>query len=169
MLRGDLIELLKNIYDLERIMTRIVYGSANARELRSLSQTICRLAPIKERMAGVKSALLVDTRNEIDPLEDVRFLIESAIVDDPPFSVREGGIIREGYNSEVDTLRREMTDGKGIIAAIEAREKEKTGIKTLKVGYNRVFGYYIEVSKSFIGQVPDSYIRKQTSRIPKGT
>ena len=162
MLRGDLIELLKNIYDLERIMTRIVYGSANARELRSLSQTICRLAPIKERMAGVKSALLVDTRNEIDPLEDVRFLIESAIVDDPPFSVREGGIIREGYNSEVDTLRREMTDGKGIIAAIEAREKERTGIKTLKVGYNRVFGYYIEVSKSFIGQVPDSYIRKQT-------
>ncbi|HHV50428.1 MAG TPA: DNA mismatch repair protein MutS [Clostridiales bacterium] len=162
MLRGDIIELLRNIYDLERIMTRIVYGSANARELKSLSQTICHLAPIKERLIGVKSAMLADIHSDIDPLEDVRELIENAIVDDPPFSVREGGIIREGYSSEVDQLRYEMTDGKGIIASIEAREKEKTGIKTLKVGYNRVFGYYIEVSKSFIGQVPDTYIRKQT-------
>ena len=145
-LRGDVTGMLRDIYDLERIMTRIVYGSANARELRSLSQTITRLAPIKQRLSEVGSALLCEIRDGIDPLEDVRNLIESAIVDEPPFSVREGGMIREGYNSEVDQLRFEMTDGKGIIAAIEAREKEKTGIKTLKVGYNRVFGYYIEVS-----------------------
>ncbi len=162
MLRGDLIDLLRDIYDLERIMTRIVYGSANGRELRSLSQTICAMAPVKQRLSNVKCALLCETRDEIDPLRDVYELIESAIVDDPPFSVREGGIIRGGYNAEVDELHFEMSDGKGVIARIEAEEKERTGIKTLKVGYNRVFGYYIEVSKSFVGQVPDTYIRKQT-------
>ncbi|MDD2418040.1 MAG: DNA mismatch repair protein MutS, partial [Oscillospiraceae bacterium] len=161
-LRGDLSELLREIYDLERIMTRVVYGSANARELRSLCQTICRLAPIKERLAQVKSALLCETRDEIDPLYDVKELIESSIVDDPPFSVREGGMIREGYNQEVDDLRFEMSDGKGFITRVEAREKERTGIKNLKVGYNRVFGYYIEVSRSFSEKVPDEYIRKQT-------
>ena len=161
-LRGDLNELLRDIYDLERIMTRIVYGSANARELRSLSQTIGRLAPIKERLINVKSALLCETRDDIDPLGDVQELIESAVVDDPPFSVREGGMIREGYNEEVDELHFEMSDGKGVIARVEAQEKERTGIKTLKVGYNRVFGYYIEVSRSFAGQVPDTYVRKQT-------
>ncbi|HBT63559.1 MAG TPA: DNA mismatch repair protein MutS [Ruminococcaceae bacterium] len=162
MLRGDLEEMLRDIYDLERIMTRIVYGSANARELRSLSQTIGRLSPIKERLLGVKSALLCETREEIDPLGDVQELIERAIVDDPPFSVREGGMIREGYNGEVDELRFEMSDGKGVIARVEAQEKERTGIRNLKVGYNRVFGYYIEISRSFTGQVPDTYIRKQT-------
>ncbi|MDD2361566.1 MAG: DNA mismatch repair protein MutS [Oscillospiraceae bacterium] len=161
-LRGDLSELLRDIYDLERIMTRVVYGSANARELRSLYQTICRLAPIKERLAQVKSALLCDIRDEIDPLHDVQSLIENSIVDDPPFSVREGGMIREGYNQEVDELRFEMSDGKGVIARVEAKEKERTGIKNLKVGYNRVFGYYIEISRSFTGKVPDEYIRKQT-------
>ncbi|NLN81348.1 MAG: DNA mismatch repair protein MutS [Clostridiales bacterium] len=161
-LRGDVTGMLRDIYDLERIMTRIVYGSANARELRSLSQTITRLAPIKQRLSEVGSALLCEIRDGIDPLEDVRNLIESAIVDEPPFSVREGGMIREGYNSEVDQLRFEMTDGKGIIARIEAQEKEKTGIKTLKVGYNRVFGYYIEVSRLSADKVPDTYIRKQT-------
>lgn len=161
-LRGDLIEMLKDIYDLERIMTRIVYGSANGRDLRSLSQTIQHMKPIKKRLSGVKSELLTETENDIDPLQDIYELIQNSIVDDPPFSVREGGIIREGYNAEVDELRYEMTDGKGIIAKVEAQEKERTGIKTLKVGYNRVFGYYIEVSKSFIGQVPDTYIRKQT-------
>ncbi|HIW74001.1 MAG TPA: DNA mismatch repair protein MutS [Firmicutes bacterium] len=162
MLRGDLIEYLRDIYDLERIMTRVVYGSANGRELRSLSQTIRRMDPIRERMAGVKAALLCETRDEIDPLSDVYGLIESAIVEDPPFSVREGGVIREGFHAEVDELRFEMSDGKGIIARIEAREKERTGIKGLKVGYNRVFGYYIEVSKSYTGEVPETYIRKQT-------
>ena len=162
MLRGDLIEYLKDIYDLERIMTRVVYGSANGRELRSLSQTIQRMTPIRERMGEVKTALLTETRDGIDPLTDIYELIENAIVDDPPFSVREGGIIREGYNAEVDELRFEMSDGKGVIARIEAQEKERTGIKGVKVGYNRVFGYYIEVSKAYTGEVPDTYIRKQT-------
>ena len=98
----------------------------------------------------------------IDPLEDIRTLIEEAIVEDPPFSVREGGIIKQGYHSEIDMLRGDMNDGKGVIARIEAQEREKTGIPKLKVGYNRVFGYYIEVTNSYKEQVPPSYIRKQT-------
>ena len=159
---GDVRTMLADIYDLERIMTRIVYGSANARELRSLSHTIASMTPVKSRLEGVKSALLQEIQHNIDPLEDVRELIESAIVDDPPFSVREGGMIREGFNAEIDELHFEMSDGKGIIARIEAAEKERTGIKNLKVGYNRVFGYYIEVSRAYSGEVPDTYIRKQT-------
>ena len=119
------------------------------------------MTPVKSRLEGVKSALLQEIQHNIDPLEDVRELIESAIVDDPPFSVREGGMIREGFNAEIDELHFEMSDGKGIIARIEAAEKERTGIKNLKVGYNRVFGYYIEVSRAYSGEVPDTYIRKQ--------
>ncbi len=161
-LRAELRESLTSIYDLERIMTRVVYGSANAKELRSLWMTICRLEPIKQLLAGVQSGLLQDIERSIDPLTDVRDLIDSAIVEEPPFSVREGGMIRQGYNAEIDQLNYEMTNGKDVIAQVEASEKEKTGIKTLKVRYNRVFGYYIEVSKSFIDQVPEHYIRKQT-------
>ena len=161
-LRGDLIGQLGDIYDLERIMTRIVYGSANAKELRSLCQTISRMEPVKARLADVKSALLGDIRDNIDPLADIYALIDASIVEDPPFSVREGGMIKAGYNEEIDELRFEMTDGKGIIARVEAAEKERTGIKNLKVGYNRVFGYYIEISRAYSGEVPDHYIRKQT-------
>ena len=161
-LRGDLLPLLSDIYDLERIMTRIVYGSANAKELRSLCRAIECLQPIKARLSGVQSALLSDIERGIDPLADVHDWIDAAIVDDPPFSVREGGMIKEGYHAELDVLRSDMTDGKGIIARIEAEEKEKTGIKTLKVGYNRVFGYYIEISRSYSDMVPEHYIRKQT-------
>lgn len=162
MLRGDLIESLSGIYDLERIMTRIVYGSANAKELRSLSHTIHCIAPIRERMEHCTSSLLSELYRSIDPLTDVMELIENAIVDDPPFSVREGGMIRPGYNAEVDQLQFEMSDGKNIITRVENAEKEATGIKNLKVGYNRVFGYYIEVSKAYQGDVPETYIRKQT-------
>ncbi len=161
-LRAELREQLSSIYDLERIMTRVVYGSANAKELRSLWQTLCRMGPIKQSLGGVSSSMLSDIERSIDPLEDIRDLIDRAIVEEPPFSVREGGMIREGYNAEIDQLNYEMTDGKGFITRVEAEEKEKTGIKTLKVRYNRVFGYYIEVSKSFIDQVPEHYIRKQT-------
>ncbi len=159
---GDLTELLQDVYDLERIMTRIVYGSANAKELRSLAQTIHATGPIKECLSAVHSAALQDIYEHIDPLSDICDLIESSIVDDPPFSVREGGMIREGYNADVDQLRYEMTNGKDIIAQVEASEREKTGIQKLKVGYNRVFGYYIEVPRSFVGDVPEEYIRKQT-------
>ena len=109
-----------------------------------------------------KSELLQSIYEDLDTLEDVHDLIEGSIVDDPPFSVREGGIIREGYNQEVDELRKDMTGGKDYVAAIEKREREKTGIPKLRVGYNRVFGYYLEVTNSYKDQVPDSYIRKQT-------
>ena len=163
LLRGDIEELLSGVYDLERIMTRIVYGSANAKELRSLSQTIRAVAPIKARLADVRSAALGDVRDDIDPLSDVAEKIENAIVDDPPFSVREGGMIREGYNAEIDELRFEMNDGKGVITRVEMSEKERTGNPKLKVGYNRVFGYYIEVPRSYTGDIPEEYIRKQTT------
>ncbi len=161
-LREDLRELLGDIHDLERIMTRVVYGSANAKEVAALGQTIERLSPIKARLVGTQSELLHAIYEEIDPLPDLLSLITASIADNPPFSVREGGMIRPGYHAELDELRLIMDDSKSILARIEAEEKEKTGIKTLKIGYNRVFGYYIEVSRSFSEQVPEQYIRKQT-------
>ncbi len=162
LLREDLMELLSDVYDLERIMTRMVYGSANAKELRSLHHTIARLTPIRERLQQADCALLQEIFHNIDPLDDLFTLIDRAIVDDPPFSVREGGMIKDGYSRELDEMRADMTDGKGIIARIEAQEKEKTGIKSLRVGYNRVFGYYIEILRSYEGEIPEHYIRKQT-------
>ena len=162
LLRGDIQELLSEIYDLERIMTRVVYGSANARELRSLQQTLSFMPAVKQALSAADCTALSAIRDAIDPLEDICDLISSAIVDEPPFSVREGGMIRSGYNAELDELQSIMTDGKGILTRIEVEEKEKTGIKTLKVGYNRVFGYYIEISRLYSDQVPEHYIRKQT-------
>ena len=160
--REDLQELLAEVYDLKRIMSRVVYGSVNAKELRSLHHTIERIGPVRERLQGVKSTLLSELREQIDPLRDVYDLIGASIAEDPPLTLKEGGVIRAGYNAELDELRLDMTDSTGIIARIEASEKEKTGIRTLKVGYNRVFGYYIEVSRGFADQVPEHYIRKQT-------
>lgn len=162
MFRDAVAEQLSGVHDLERLMTRIVYGSANARELRSLCAALSRLPELKQLLGGVSSALLREIREKIDPLEDVAALIESAIVDEPPFSIREGGMIRPGYHEELDELRTDMGSGKEIIAQLETREREKTGIPKLKVGYNRVFGYYIEVSNSYRDKVPDEYIRKQT-------
>ena len=161
-LRDDIRQTLNGVYDLERIMTRIVYGSANARELRSLLLTLEQIPAIKASLSGARSEILRDIDADIDSLEDIRSLLTAAIEDDPPFSVREGKMIRKGYCAELDELRVDMQDGTGIIARIEAEEKEKTGIKTLKVGYNRVFGYYIEVSRLYSEQVPETYIRKQT-------
>ncbi len=162
MLRGSLLEQMTGIYDLERLMTRIVYGSANGRELRSLCCALVRLPELKQLLSAVKSQLLTAIAQQIDPLEDICRLIDDSIVEEPPFSVREGGIIKPGYNEEIDTLRGDMDDGKGFIARIEAQEREKTGIPKLKVGYNRVFGYYIEVTNSYRDMVPAEYIRKQT-------
>lgn len=159
---GGLADQLTGVFDLQRLITRIVYGTANGRELRSLSATIGLLPELKKLMANRKSELLQSIYEDLDTLEDVHELIESSIVDDPPFSVREGGIIREGYNEEVDELRKDMTGGKDYVAAIEKREREKTGIPKLRIGYNRVFGYYLEVTNSYKDQVPESYIRKQT-------
>ncbi len=161
-LRDELAEALTGIHDLERLMTRIVYGSSNARELRSLAAALARLPLVRTALSAVNAALLVDLRGEIDPLEDVCSLIDSAIEDEPPFSVREGGLIRRGYSEELDSLRDDMDNGSSLTARIEARERERTGIPKLKVGYNRVFGYYIEISNSFRDKAPDDYIRKQT-------
>ncbi len=161
-LLDDMVQQLTGIFDLERIMTRIVYGSANGRELRSLSAAVKHLPGLKELLGNCQATLLCQLNQELDSLEDVAQLIDSAIVDDPPFTIREGGFIREGYNAELDEVKRDMNGGRELIAAVEARERERTGIPKLKTGYNRVFGYYIEVSNSYKDQVPEDYIRKQT-------
>lgn len=161
-LRDELADYMTNIYDMERLITRISYGTANARELRCLYETMTLLAPIKENLKSCKTELLSAIEGEIDPLTDMCTLIDGAISEDPPFSVREGGMIKAGYSEELDSLHEIVSGGKGYLAKIEADEQEKTGIKKLKIGYNRVFGYYIEVSNSFKDQVPPEYIRKQT-------
>ncbi len=161
-LLDSLMSNLGEMFDLERIMTRIVYGSANAKELRTLSQTITQLGNIKESLSNAKAKMLSGIYDDIDLLEDVNELILTAIKEDPPLTVREGGMIEDGYNEELDSLRDILTNGKGYLTAIEQSEQEKTGIKKLKIGYNRVFGYYIEVTNSFKDLVPDHYIRKQT-------
>ncbi len=160
--RGELSEALKDLSDLERVMTRIVTGSANARDLLGLARGLRALPEIKAQLAGLHSPLLCKLAQAIDPLTDWADCIETTIVDEPPLTIREGGIIRPGANPDADRLRDIMNGGASTIATIEAQEREKTNIRTLKVGYNRVFGYYIEVSKSFIDQVPETYIRKQT-------
>ena len=158
----ELADKLSDINDLERIVTRIVYGTANARELRALACTLAALPTFKNQLSGVHSNLLRTLASNLDPLQDLQMLIAEAIVDDPPFSVREGGIIRPGYNAELDELRTIESGGKTYLEEIENRERERTGIKKLKIDYNRVFGYYIEVSNQFKESVPADYIRKQT-------
>lgn len=162
MLRLDVTDALSGIFDVERLMTRIVYGSANGRELRSLASALQRLPQLSALIADCNAKYLKKVYKEIDLLEDIYTLIDSAIVEEPPFSVREGGMIKKGYNSELDLLLADMNDSKGILARIEAEQREKTGIPKLRVGYNKVFGYYIEVTNSYKDLVPDTYIRKQT-------
>ena len=161
-LRGELEEALRDVTDLERVMTRIVTGTVNCRDLLGLARGFRALPEVKRLLQNCGAPMLQKLEQAIDPMTDCADLIESTIVDDPPLTVREGGIIRKGADAEADRLRDIMEGGSGTIAAIEASEREKTGIRTLKVGFNRVFGYYIEVSKSFMDQVPDTYIRKQT-------
>lgn len=160
--RKELIGFLKNVVDMERITTRLVYGTVSARDLKALEATVKQLPFIKERLAAMKSAALSGLYAGIDLLSDIGDSIGATIAEDPPISLREGGIIKKGANSAVDELRTMMSDGKAWISKIEAEEKQQTGIRTLKVGYNKVFGYYIEVSKSFCDSVPDRYIRRQT-------
>lgn len=161
-LRGETVETLTGIFDIERLMTKIVYGSANGRDLRSLESALSKLPVIKSNLRDVKSTLLKEIYSDIDPLEDIRDLIDNAIVDDPPFSVREGGVIKAGFNKELDFLKGDMSDSTGILAKLESEQRDKTGIPKLKIGYNRVFGYFIEVSNSYKNLVPENYIRKQT-------
>lgn len=162
MLCDELTDTLSDVFDMERIMTKIVYGSANGRELRALCSTLKQMPNIKNAISNCKSQLLESLHNDIDLLEDVVQIIDNAIVDDPPFTLKDGGIIKKGYNSELDLLKGDLNDGHNIIANIEAEERQKTGIPKLKIGYNKVFGYYIEVTNSYKNLVPDTYIRKQT-------
>ncbi len=161
-IRGELEEALRDVTDLERVMTRIVTGTVNGRDLLGLARGFRALPEVKRQLQKCESPLLSKLEQHIDALNDCADLIENTLVDEPPLTIREGGIIRKGANKEADRLRDIMEGGSGTIAAIEASEREKTGIRTLKVGFNRVFGYYIEVSKSFMDQVPGHYVRKQT-------
>jgi DNA mismatch repair protein MutS len=160
--RGELTDALKDVTDLERVMTRIVTGTVNARDLLGFARGLQALPMVKSQLSSLSAPLLQKLNEAIDPMTEWADKIESTIHDEAPLTIREGGIIRPGANEEADRLRNLMQDSQSVIAAIEANEKEATGIRTLKVGYNRVFGYYIEVSKSFADQVPQNYIRKQT-------
>ena len=161
-LRGELTAELKGVYDIERLAGKISYGSANARELNSLKASSEKLPEIKKMLQEGKAPMLKELYNNLDTLDDIHDLIDSAIIEDPPISITEGGIIKLGYDEEIDKLKTAMTEGRTWLIELEAREKEETGIKNLKVGYNKVFGYYLEVTKSNLSLVPDRYIRKQT-------
>ena len=160
--REELILSLSGISDMERLIGRIAYGTAGGRDFASLRNSIERITEVKAQLTAFTTGRLHELDNELDTLTDVAQSIRDTLIDEPPFSVREGGFIRKGYNAEVDRLHEILSGGKGLLADIETREKEKTGIRTLKIGYNKVFGYYIEVSNSFKDLVPDTYIRKQT-------
>lgn len=158
----DICGELDGIYDLERLMTRVMYKSASPRDIYSLGQTCARLPGLKRCIAAVRSPLLDKLNSEIDELNDISSLVENSIVDDPPLTLKDGGVIKDGFNEEIDRLRKITGGGKDILTEIEERERAATGIRTLKVGYNRVFGYYIEVSKGQLDMVPPHYVRKQT-------
>ena len=162
LLRGDLQGDLDGVYDLERLNGKIAMATANAKDLVALRLSIGRLPALRARFADLASPLLVSLCGDIDPLEDLYALIATAIVDDPPFVLREGGLIRDGFDAELDELRQIGREGKGWIARLELQEKEQTGISTLKVRYNRVFGYYIEVPRSQVARIPEHYQRRQT-------
>lgn len=160
--REEICEYLNPIYDLERLIGRISYKTANPRDLISFKNSLEMLPYIKKILEEFNSEMLINLQEELDPLTDVKELIDRAIIDDPPITVREGGIIKEGFHEEADKFRHAKTEGKTWLAELESREKEKTGIKNLKVKYNKVFGYYFEVTNSFKDLVPDYFIRKQT-------
>ena len=161
-LQQELADALSKVYDIERLMTRVMYKTATPRDVKSLSLTALQIPEIKRILGEFNAKLLVELNSKIDTLTDISNIIEKAIVDDPPVTAKEGGVIKDGFNEELDRLRHIIKGGKGIIDEIEQRERDATGIKSLKIGYNRVFGYYIEVTKSYYDLVPDTYIRKQT-------
>ena len=160
--REEIREYLSSVYDLERLVGRISYQSANPRDLTAFKASLSMLPHIRTILGDMKSPLLQKLCDDIDPLEDLCSLVENAIIDDPPMAMKEGGIIRDGYHEEVDRLRKAKTDGKTWLAELEQKEREKTGIKNLRIKYNKVFGYYLEVTNSFKNMVPDYYTRKQT-------
>ena len=162
MLRGEIIENLKKVYDIERLAGKMAYGNANARDMVTLKNSLMKLPEVKQILTNCKSELLRELYENLDELQDIYQLIETSIVDDPPMTIKDGGIIKLGYDEEIDKLKTAQTEGKNWLIALEAEEKEKTGIKNLKIGFNKVFGYFIEVTKSNLDQVPERYIRKQT-------
>ena len=161
-LRGDVIENLKKVYDIERLAGKMAYGNANARDMITLKNSLSKLPDLKKVLANVNSSMLKDLYENLDELQDIYELVDKSIVEDPPMTVKDGGIIKLGYDEKIDKLKTATTEGKNWIIQLEAEEKEKTGIKNLKVGFNKVFGYFIEVTKSNLDQVPERYIRKQT-------
>ncbi len=162
LLRDELGEILSSTLDIERLTAKAVYGTANAKDLRAIYQSIARLPEIKSLIMQTKCQSLKELGRNLDTLDELARLLGEAIVENPPFTVREGGMIRSGFNADIDYYRTIKENGAQIMASIEAREREQTGIKTLRVAFNKVFGYYIEVTKSLINQVPDRYVRKQT-------
>ena len=160
--REELREYLNPIYDLERLVSRVTYQTAGPRDLIAFKNSLAMLPPIKTVLAEFTSKQLTEVRDELDTLEDLYQLIEGSILDDPPISVRDGGILKEGYNEEVDKLRHAKTEGKTWLMDLEAKERDKTGIKNLRIKYNKVFGYYLEVTNSYKSMVPDYFTRKQT-------
>jgi len=162
MLRKELSENLNSILDMDRLMTKVIYGTANARDLNAIAASAAVMPTVKELISGCKSDELQKLYCELDTLEDIYDLITKAIADNPPATIREGGYIRRGYNQRADELSTIVNDGESYIKQIAANEREQTGIKNLKISYNRVFGYYIEVSKSNLSEVPERYIRRQT-------
>ena len=161
-LRGDVVENLKKVYDIERLAGKMAYGNANARDMITLKNSLSKLPEVKKVLSNCKSNMLKDLYKNLDELQDIYELIEKSIVEDPPMTVKDGGIIKLGYDEEIDKLKTATTEGKNWIIQLEAEEREKTGIKNLKVGFNKVFGYFIEVTKSYLDQVPERFIRKQT-------
>ena len=162
MLRGDIVENLKKVYDIERLAGKMAYGNGTPRDMITLKNSLSKLPDVKMVLAKCQSPLLKELYENLDELQDIYKLVEKSIVDDPPMVTKDGGYIKLGYNDEIDTLKKATTDGKKWLMELEAREKEQTGIKSLKVGFNKVFGYYIEVTNTYKKMVPDSYIRKQT-------
>ena len=161
-MRENLGDSLKEIADLERLITRAVYSTANARDLQALGNTLCRLKSVKSAVNGAKCRLLNELQNDIDELDELSAYIASALVDEPPLTVREGGLIRDGFDERVDMLRSDMSGGKNIVSEIEERERERTGVKKLRIVYNRVFGYLIEIPNSANFEPPQDYYRRQT-------
>lgn len=161
-LRNNIKESLKGIYDFERLAGRIACGNANGKDLIALRNSVSLLPEIKETLSYADSEILKKLNSEINPLNEVYTIIENSICDEPPFSIKDGGLIKENYSKELDELKDSIKDGKSWISNLESSERERTGIKNLKVGYNRVFGYYLEVTRSYFDLIPENYIRKQT-------
>ena len=162
MLKGEVIDNLKRVYDIERLIGKISFGNANARDLISLKNSVAQIPEIKKVLSNVNTTMLKDSFVELDELKDIYELIDKAIIEEPPISVKEGGIIKLGYNDTVDELKKASIEGKNWLIELEVKERAETGIKNLKIAFNKVFGYYFEVTKSFLSQVPERFVRKQT-------